>query len=124
MGVVVRQKIKGKGQPWWVFISHNGKRTSRKIGDKQAAQTVAKTIEAKLQLGEFGFDKEKTGLTFKGYSDKWIKITVPATCKESTQRDYEDILNNHVLPIFKNLNFTEINRGKIKDFLLTKLNDG
>ena len=45
MGVVVRQKEKGKGQPWWVFISHNGKRTSRKIGDKRAAETVAKTIE-------------------------------------------------------------------------------
>jgi len=34
MGVKVRQKLKGKGKPWWVFISHNGKRTSRKIGDK------------------------------------------------------------------------------------------
>ncbi len=25
MGVRVRQKTKGKGNPWWVFISHNGK---------------------------------------------------------------------------------------------------
>ena len=37
MGVRVRQKIKGKGNPWWVFVSHNGKRTSRKVGDKKAA---------------------------------------------------------------------------------------
>ncbi len=34
MGVVVRQKVKGKGKPWWVFIAHNGKRASRKVGDK------------------------------------------------------------------------------------------
>ena len=38
MGVRVRQKVKGKGNPWWVFISHNGKRTSRKVGDKKYAE--------------------------------------------------------------------------------------
>jgi integrase len=31
MGVIVRQKEKGKGKPWWVFISHNGSRTSKKV---------------------------------------------------------------------------------------------
>ena len=59
MGVKVRQKIKGKGQPWWVFVSHNGKRTSRKVGDKKAAESVDSTIRAKLQLGEFGFEEKK-----------------------------------------------------------------
>jgi hypothetical protein len=38
MGVTVRQKTKGKGKPWWVFISHDGKRASRRVGDKQAAE--------------------------------------------------------------------------------------
>lgn len=32
MGVTVRQKVKGKGKPWWVFIAHNGKRKSVKVG--------------------------------------------------------------------------------------------
>jgi hypothetical protein len=54
MGVRVRQKVKGKGNPWWVFITHNGKRISRKEGDKKAAEAVASPIEAKLALGEFG----------------------------------------------------------------------
>jgi hypothetical protein len=54
MGVKVRQKIKGK--PWWVFVAHNGKRTSRMVGDKSAAEAVASKIRAKLQLGEFRFD--------------------------------------------------------------------
>ena len=51
MGVRVRQKIQGKGNPWWVFIFHIGKRTSRKVGDKKAAEAVTSTIRAKLQLG-------------------------------------------------------------------------
>ena len=125
MGVIIRQKTKGKGQPWWVFISHNGKRTSRKVGAKDAAKKVASKIEAKLKLGEFGFEQQNSHVpVFKEYSDSWIKTTVPATCKESTLSDYEDILKNHVLPVFKNHEITKITKGQIKDFLLEKLNKG
>ena len=44
--------------------------------------------------------------------------------KASTQRDYRDILNNHVLPAFEDTPIKEINRGTIKKFLLKKSNDG
>ena len=57
MGVTVRQKTKGRGKPWWVFISHNGNRTSRRVGDKQAAEKVASKIRAKLKLGQFKLDE-------------------------------------------------------------------
>lgn len=56
MGVTIRQKVKGKGKPWWLFIVHNGQRTSRKVGSKAAANEVKEKIEAKLQLGEFNLD--------------------------------------------------------------------
>lgn len=124
MGVKVRQKIKGKGQPWWVFISHNGKRTSRKIGDRRAAEAVARKIEAKLALGEFGFDSDKPVPTFNYCAKAWIAVTVPATCKESTENDYHLILNKHVLPVFGSLTVDEIAEGKIKEFLFQKVNDG
>ncbi len=65
MGVKVRQKTTGKGQPWWVFINHNGKRTSRKIGDRRAAEAVARKIEAKLALGQFGFNDANPALGLK-----------------------------------------------------------
>jgi len=74
MGVRVRQKVKGKGNPWWVFVSHNGKRTSRKVSDKKAAEVVASTIRAKLQLGEFGCDDPKPAPTFKECSEMWIAL--------------------------------------------------
>lgn len=124
MGVTVRQKVKGKGKPWWVFISHNGQRTSRQVGDKAAAQAVASRIRAKLQLGEFGFEEEKPVPTFKEYAESWIRTTVPATCKESTLRDYQDILRLHVLPVFGERRVTQISRGKVKEFLLDKINQG
>ncbi len=98
MGVRVRQKAKGKGRPWWVFISHNGQRTSRKVGDKKAADEVASKIRAKLQLGEFGFEEERPIPTFKEYAPKWIDGYVKSQCRESTLDEYESILRNHVLP--------------------------
>ena len=45
-------------------------------------------------------------------------------CKESTVRDYADILNNHVLPDFESLLIKDVKRGYIKDFLLEKVNSG
>jgi len=125
MGVKVRQKVKGKGNPWWVFIYHNKKRSSKKIGDKQAAKKVASVIRAKLELGGYDdFEEPKKPPTFKEYADSWIRITVPATCKESTVEGYERVLNRHILPVFGDLNVTDINRGKVKDFLLAKVNKG
>jgi integrase len=124
MGVKVRQKTKGKGNPWWVFVSHNGKRTSRKVGDKKAAEEVASTIRAKLQLGEFGFEEKKPVPTFKEYSEKWIEGYVKINLRESTFDEYESVLRNHVLPVFKNEKIDSLNRGDIRDFLLSKFSGG
>ncbi len=97
MGVRVRQKIKGKGNPWWVFVSHNGKRTSRKVGSKRAADIVAAKIQAKISLGEFGFMDRKAMPTFREYSEKWLKGYVKLNCRESTVDEYMGALNFHVL---------------------------
>jgi integrase len=106
MGVIVRQKTKGK----------------RKVGDKRAAKKVASEIQAKLQLGEFGFEQDKPVHSFKHYADAWINNTVPATCKISTTSDYQAILDKHVLPVFGALKVNGVTEGKIKDFLFSKVN--
>jgi len=51
MGVTIREKTKDSGV-YWVFVAHHGKRTSRKVGDKKAAEEVARKIQAKLTLDE------------------------------------------------------------------------
>jgi len=79
MGVIVRQKVEGKGNPWWVFISHNGKRTSRMVGSKSVANAVADKIREKLQLDGFGLEKEEraTEPTFKEHP---LDNISPDTC--------------------------------------------
>jgi len=124
MGVTLRQKTKGKGQPWWVFISYNGTRTSRQVGSKKAAEEVASKIEAKLKLGEFNFESEKPVATFKEYADSWIKTTGLATCKESTVENHTRLLKNHIISVFGDMKVTDVTRGYIKSFLHGKINDG
>jgi integrase len=68
MGVIVKQKVKGKGKPWWVFICYQGKRKSVKIGDKAAAEAVASRIREELRNGTFDLSpKQKIVYTFKVY---------------------------------------------------------
>jgi integrase len=114
MGVRVRQKTKGKGNPWWVFITHNKKRTSRKVGDKKAADAVASTIRARLQLGEFGFEDPKPAPTFKDHAKLWLAL--PHDWKESTRENYLNNLNNHILPVFGSIPVNEIKRKDLKAF--------
>lgn len=125
MGVIVRQKVQGKGNPWWVFISHNGGRQSKLVGDKKAATSVASELREKIKLGEFKIETEekKPIPTFKEYSDTWMATTVPATCKASTVEDYRDLLRLHVLPALGDIRIDLITRGKVKDFLLGKINE-
>jgi len=117
MGVVIRQKIKGKGKPWWVFISYRGKRTSRKIGDRRAAEAVASKIRAKLQLGEFGFKKEKPICTFKEYSQTFINGFSKINHKPSTHQSYKSALDNHIYPVFGNMWLNEIRKKDVKKFV-------
>jgi integrase len=124
MGVKVRERPKGSGI-WWIFIDHQGKRKSKKVGrDKKVALEAAKKIEAKLALGDMGFLEEEKAPTFAEYATMWITVTVPATCKSSTLIDYKSILDNHVLPAFGKLSVTEINRLMVKNFLQEKSKDG
>jgi integrase len=126
MAVKVREKPKGSGV-WWVFIDHNGKRKAKKIGrDKRAAQEVAKRLEAKLTLGDVGlFDANAPKpLTFKEYAETWENVTLPATCKNSTMKDYKSIMRIHILPFFGKMEVNEISRMMVKKFLMEKIKDG
>jgi len=122
MGVRVRQKVKGKGKPWWVFISHNGKRASRKVGDKKAAEAVASTIRAKLQLGEFGFEDRTPAPTFQEHAKMWLAL--PHDWRESTRENYLNILKNHILPAFGSIPIDKIKRKDLKFFFDKLLSEG
>jgi hypothetical protein len=72
MGVAVREKVKGSGV-YWIFVNHNGKRTSKKVGDEDTAKEVAGKIQAKITLGDFNIENQQESCpTFKEYAKKWL----------------------------------------------------
>src|SRR6266571_203428 len=46
-------KIRYHNGAWWVFINHHSRRKSKRVGDREAAKLVAKTIEERLAKADF-----------------------------------------------------------------------
>ncbi len=124
MDVKVRQKVKGKGKPWWVFVALNGRRTSRKVGDKAAAQEVASTIRAKLKLGEFGFKERRRVPLFKDFAQGFMETYSAMNHKPSTCETYRSALQKHINPVFGDIALDTIKRKDIKDFISEKQREG
>ncbi len=61
MGVRVREKNEGSGI-YWVFVAHQGRRTSRKVGDRTVAREAARKIQARLTLGKGAFGEKANKL--------------------------------------------------------------
>jgi integrase len=125
MGVKVRQKVKGKGKPWWVFISHNGQRASKMVGDKAAAEEVASTIRAKLQLGEFDFEQRRKPPipTFELYAQGFMETYSAMNHKESTRDSYQSVLDAHLIPAFGEKPLDAITKKDVKEFIHLKMSE-
>lgn len=122
MSVIIRQKNKGRGQPWWIFVNHNGKRKSKKIGSRKAALQVKAAIEAKLAKGDFNIDA-KTVPTFGEVAKEWLAF-IEQERRESTYETYRQKLEAHVLPVFEKMRVDQITRGSVKDYLRSKAAEG
>lgn len=123
MGVTVRQKEKGRGKPWWVFIAHENKRKSIRVGDKAAAESLASKIREKLKAGELKITPETKAPTFGEYARKWLEGYGETHLKYSTLKGYEAILRVH-LGGFLEKPLDQITRTEIKNLIYDKLGGG
>lgn len=115
MGVIVKEKVKGSGE-WWIFIHHNGRKKTKKIGDQELAETVAKKIRARLALKDFGFMAEKKDPvpTFKEVARLWL--AEPQNWRESTRETYIFNLKKHIFPKIGKIPIHILTRKKLKAF--------
>ena len=125
MGVTVREKIQGSNE-WWVFIAHQGRRTSRKVGDRKAAREAARKIQARLTLGKGAFPDVKTkppAPTLQQYF-KTFERAYRATLKPKTWACYEGNMRVHALPKLGSLCLDEVTRPKMKEFVAELVEKG
>ncbi|MDY6951007.1 MAG: site-specific integrase [Thermodesulfobacteriota bacterium] len=124
MGVKVREKVKGSGE-WWVFINHQGRRKSKRVGSEDLALEVAKKIEARLTLGDLDLEKKEPVPcpTFGEYSEHWLKF-IETLRRQGTHERYETVLRLHVNPVIGKKRLDHIKRGDIRNLLLDKTRGG
>ena len=125
MGVRVREKVEGSGE-WWMFISHAGQRTSKKVGSRHAAKEAAKKIEREIALERFNLQEQqyRTATTFQEYAGKWLAGYVSTNLKPATYDCYKKGLQKHVFPVFGATTIGEITREAVKEFLYAKRASG
>jgi integrase len=112
MGVKVRKK----GAKWYVLVDYHGRRKSKCIGSREAAEQVRHQVEAKLALGDLSVldtaDDKKPN--FNTYADGWLKDYARIECKTSTADGYEGVLDQYLRPRFGKKLLNEIRRDDVK----------
>jgi len=124
MGVRVREKIAGSGI-YWVFVAHQGRRTSRKVGDRKAAREAARKIEARLTLGKgaFGQKAKLPAPRLKDYF-KRFEANYKSTLKPSSWLSYEGSLRIHILPELGKYRLDEITKPMMKQLVVKMVEEG
>ncbi len=127
MAVKVREKPKGSGV-WWLLIDHRGKRKAKKVGnDKRLALELAKKVEAKLVLNEYGLDQgggEPATPLFKVYASVWLEDYVKPLRRATTYERYEWVLRKYVFPVLGDMPLAEVKRGDVRSILLSHFKKG
>ena len=124
MGVSVRQKRKGRGNPWHVFIHRNKTIRSKMIGDKKAAEAVAAKLRKTLLSGQLGLGEARQAPLFGDYVRHFMDDYAKTICKWTTWKSYETMVNLHLLPVWKHKRLNEIRRADVKKLLLQKQQAG
>jgi len=114
MGVKVREKVKDSGE-WWVFINHQGKRRSKKVGDKRAANAVARKARERLAAGDMGLVRDQCP-TVKKYGKQWLNSPLREQV-ESTLMKYREAFKQYIEPYFGAKRLDEIKRRHVKAFI-------
>jgi integrase len=121
MGVKVREKKKGSNE-WWIFINHQGKRRSKKIGDKRTANKVAKEIRERLAKGEMGMVKDRAP-TLSVYGSEILNSPLN-TWTIGTLAEYKDVFRLHIKPVLGRKRIDAINKRHVRSLLVKSKEKG
>jgi len=116
MAVIVREKVKGSGESW-VFINHHGKRRSKKIGSKKAANGVAREVEQRLANGDLGVVTDKAP-TLSEYGKQVLESPLNGW-EGSTIDQYRTVFRLHIKPVLGHRRLNEIKKRDVKTIIAT-----
>lgn len=119
MGVRVREKVKGSGV-WWVFIRHKGKRRSKCVGDKRAAERLASRIRQRIGAAEFQLLPKRVP-TFAAFADEWLERPLATrSVSPNTAEAYTRFVRHHLIPFFGQTPISAITPDRVEMFVVSK----
>lgn len=121
MGKPYKRKDTGK---WEIsFRDEYGKRKRLShFKTKADASIELARIETELQQGTYKtIDKD---IIFNQASVLYIRQYVEVHCKESTKKDYQGYLNNHILPVFGERKLFDIKKTEVEELVIVLIDKG
>lgn len=101
---------------WWVFVNHQNRRRSKKVGDRATAFALARQIRRRLAAGDLSLLTTQDRPTFNTYAAAWLTAG-EGVRKASTHRFYGFNLNLHILPVLGDRVVSSLKRVDCRDLM-------
>jgi len=115
MAISVREKVRGSGV-WWIFGRHKGKRFSKLVGSRVAANQAKKKLETALAVGDFVPPERKDIPTVKErwefFYENYLRLQSP-----SKRANYKSNFETHILPAFGSIRMDEVTDDMMESFI-------
>jgi integrase len=102
---------------WWIFIDHQRKRKSKRIGSgpegRKAVILIAEKIAAKIALNDFGITTDERP-TLEHFAEGWIARYVEHNLARTTARKYCEVLRVHWLPALGAMALQDLTRQHVR----------
>lgn len=108
------EKLGRKSEGW------NPKRAADTRSERMTGKSVPKS-EVKRQEAEA---ERNRPITFGEYAERWMEGHVAKNLKPSSVRGYRTLLDNHILPAFKDLPLAETTREDVKNLAFSCMEQG
>ncbi len=123
MGVTVREKVRGSGI-WWVFASEGGRRKSKRLGSKKAADQFADRVRVQLADGDLRvFEPPAPPApvvavpTFGAFASRWLERHAASGGRHGSHAIFASAITHHLRPYFADRALSTISPSLIEDFI-------
>ena len=109
-------RVRFNRDAWWVFINHNGRRKSKRVGDdRAAAEAIARGLRARLARADFQLPTSDAQ-HLRSYAESWL-TTAQTNLKASTVSFYKGHLDRHILPALGDRLVSSLRRPDCRDLV-------
>jgi len=123
MGVKVREKIKGSGE-WWLIIHRDGRKVTKRIGNKKAAEQAKKIVEGHLAAGRTALPERKQQVPmlegyYRGFKETYLEMGVRPNTKDMYANSF-----NRILPVLGTKTLDQITREDVTALIAGMVKNG